>query len=528
MQPNLNRSLAKLELRLRPLLPAQLYADTWIDPSIENLSRVFKHLRTLLYILGDYVPPPIKRNPPVPGERRASWQEGTLLFTDLAGFTPFMEANAIEGKAGAEKLLGILNRYFASMVEIISKSGGELLEFTGDAILAQFLSNRHQDDIAWAIKAGLRMQRAMVQFEQIETARGKYDLKMRIGIHQGRFLTVDVGTPLRMGRVLLGRTVKQAKQAEGGGLVDRVCLTQEVMVRVQNQFRLERHGSYGLVIDDLRDDVLGDYEISVGTRSAAPILFGRSPSTLLDEIKTLVDHIEPLANYQPRAVLGLLVESAAKRKISPNLPKVTILFVNLLGLVEVIDKVSSSEETGIVTCLSRLFASINATVSSQGGILQRITYHPNGSDLLIIFGVPTSHCDDTLRAATTALKIREQIRSMPPITLQSHNVQLTCQIGIARGKVFAAEIGEPRGRREYNILGDTVNTAARLMTTAQPDQILMTTEVEQAIQADILLSTDPPQFNYTDLGEVALKGKSKHLNVFALDDMTATLVNSSN
>lgn len=47
-----------------------------------------------------------------------------MLFTDLAGFTPLMEANARCGQVGIEMMLAQLNAYFTTMIEILSKSGG--------------------------------------------------------------------------------------------------------------------------------------------------------------------------------------------------------------------------------------------------------------------------------------------------------------------------------------------------------------------------------------------------------------------
>src|SRR5574340_525890 len=137
--PRLSASpIADLEPHLRYLLPADLYAAAWLDPNPENLRLVFEHLRTLRFILYDYVPRNVSEKLPQPGEVRSEWKEGTLMFTDLAGFTPLMEANAAQGRAGAETLLNTLNKYFSEMLEIISKSGGDLLEFTGDALLAAF------------------------------------------------------------------------------------------------------------------------------------------------------------------------------------------------------------------------------------------------------------------------------------------------------------------------------------------------------------------------------------------------------
>jgi adenylate cyclase len=62
---------------------------------------------------------------------------------------------------------------------------------------------------------------------------------MRIGIHPGRFLTADIGTPRRMEHVLLGRDVQQAKLTESKGHNGRVNLSQKAYERVADQFHFE-------------------------------------------------------------------------------------------------------------------------------------------------------------------------------------------------------------------------------------------------------------------------------------------------
>ena len=504
-----NTPLAELELRLRSLLPASLYAAAWVDSSPATLMSVFEHLRSLRYILHDYVPKQVSESPPNPGEVSYQWQEGTLLFTDLAGFTSLLEANAALGGKGAETLLGVINDYFASMIEIVSKSGGDLLEFTGDAMLVQFLAGIHQEDKTRAVRAGLRMQRAMAKFGRIETARGVLSLRMRVGIHCGRYISADIGTPLRMAHVLLGHSVQQAKQAESSGTVGRVCLTTTSSLCLGEQFRFEPgEPGYVLVVDDLTDDQLGEYDITL-TRRRMPssVLLDRSVSGLVSEIQEAVKRVEPLVSYIPKPILRLLVENANQRKIPPDFPEPTVMFVNLIGLPESIDKASPKEEVALIVGCSRVFSSIDAVVSAKGGVLQKVTAHLNGSDMLIYFGVPDAHTDDFCRAATAAIAIREIIAALPPAIIDAQAVKVTCQIGLSQGPVFAAEVGEPRGRREFNVLGDTVNTAARLMTKAGENEILFTERVFEAINLE---------FNCEALGSVSLKGKSALTPIFAL------------
>jgi class 3 adenylate cyclase len=497
-------------------LPADLYAAAWLDPSPATLTRVFEHLRTLQRNLQDYLPRLVVAASAAPGQAQHAWQAGTLMFTDLAGFTPLLEANMARGAEGAAALLQVLSRYFAAMIEIVSKAGGVLLEFTGDAMLAMFPADRRRNpdglkgsDVARAVRAGLRMQRAMAQFAEISTPRGPLALGMRVGVHSGRFLSANIGTPRRMEYVLLGEDVQRTKLAEGAGQVGRVCLTGDAHALARDAFRFEA-GAPGhmLVVDDLSAEDLGEYDLApTGRRAATPILLDRSVDGLVATIEEAVGLTEPLASYFPQSILNLLVESVARRKIKPEFPTLTVAFANLVGLSEAVDRAQPGEEAEIVAAISRAFALINAAVEARGGVLKNVTYERTGSDILIYFGAPNGHIDDPNRAAEAALTIRDIMTTMPALCAGGKDVRVHCQIGLAIGTAFAAEIGEPRGRREFNVLGDTVNTAARLMSRAAPNQILLTEELRQAIER---------RFECAPYGTIALKGKSAPLPLFTL------------
>ncbi|MBD1910970.1 MULTISPECIES: adenylate/guanylate cyclase domain-containing protein [unclassified Leptolyngbya] len=508
--------LAEIEPQMRRLLPADLYARVWFDPEPDRLMQVFQHLRTLQRALQDYVPRQVAEQPPPSGKVRYEWRQGTLLFTDLAGFTPLMEANAASGRKGAMALLEVLNRYFSEMIEIIGKSGGDLLEFTGDAMLVQFLEDVQGDDTAQAVRTGLRMQRAMRNFRSIETPQGRFSLAMRVGIHAGMYLAADLGTPHRMAHVLLGQTVQRAKLAESSGKVGRVCVTQEAgdRLRADDQFDMEpcqnerQPSCHYLIQDDLTTGFLGDYDISLNRRRlTSPLLLDRSTEGLLNEIQDALRRVQLLACYLPSEILTQLVEGAAERRIPPNFPEPTVVFINLMGYPEAADIAHPDEVPALTESFSRTFSLIDAAVKARGGTLQKVTYHAVGSDILIYFGAFSSHPEDALRAAGLALAVQEIVQQLPPPIAGGVPVSLGLRVGICSGAVFSAEIGEPRGRREFNILGDPVNTAARLMARAQVGDILLTERVYQAIA---------PHFYCEPLGAQVLKGKAQPQMLYAL------------
>lgn len=503
-------ALRELEPRLRTLLPAMLYADAWTNPSAAALERVFDHLRTLRYVLQDYVPRYVAENPAQPGIERGIWQDGALMFTDLAGFTTLVEVHAAPGQDGAAALLAILNRYFATMVEIISKSGGNLLEWTGDAMLVQFSSTSALDASARAIRAGLRMQRAMSQFVASTAAPGAVALGMRIGIHAGRYLAADVGTPRRMEYVLLGSVVLATKEVESHGSVGQVCLSAPVQAAVGAEFRTHPAATpgYWLVQDDLPGDELGEYDIQL-TRRRQPrgVLLDRSRDAVLEQIASAVPVVEALASYLPAPVLNLLVESAAERRVPAQFVELPVIFVNLRGLTNLIDDLPAGDEAMLLQAFSRCFASINAAVETRGGILKNITYDRIGSTILIYFGAVNAHTDDALRAAHTARLIVQRVQNLAPFVVAGQAITAQAHVGVAFGPAFAAEVGEPRGRREFNLLGDVVNIAARLMARAGPNQIMINAPFARRIAH---------HFDCPPLGELQLKGKRARQQIFEL------------
>jgi class 3 adenylate cyclase len=174
-----------------------------------------------------------------------------------------------------------------------------------------------------------------------------------------------------------------------------------------------------------------------------------------------------------------------------------------------VDTASEDEVKIIVERFSQTFAQINAAVEKRGGVLKKVTYHLTGSDMMIMFGVPVAHSNDPIRAADAALAIRDIVLAVERPEIQGRVIEIKCRIGMSLGPVFAAEIGEPRGRREFNALGDTVNTAARLMGSAGTNMIYMTEDVHEWVKE---------RFECADLGELPLKGKSIAIDIFELKE----------
>src|SRR5262249_24317532 len=68
--------------------------------------------------------------------------DGTLMSADLSGFTKLSERLARIGREGAEELTEVLNNCFDRMIAVVTRDGGDILKFGGDALLILYTGDR--------------------------------------------------------------------------------------------------------------------------------------------------------------------------------------------------------------------------------------------------------------------------------------------------------------------------------------------------------------------------------------------------
>ena len=150
---------------------------------------------------------------PVPGavERRIV----TVLFADLVGFTPLSE------RLDAEDVATIQDAYFAAVRDTISRYGGVLEKFIGDAAMAVFgVPVARDDDAERAVRAGLALIGAIEQLgAQLELEPG--DLQLRVGVNSGEVVHAADGPDA--GRVT-GDTVNTAARLQAAAQPGSVLL----------------------------------------------------------------------------------------------------------------------------------------------------------------------------------------------------------------------------------------------------------------------------------------------------------------
>jgi class 3 adenylate cyclase/tetratricopeptide (TPR) repeat protein len=127
--------------------------------------------------------------------------------------------------------------------------------------------------------------------------------------------------------------------------------------------------------------------------------------------------------------------------------------------------------------MSRWFAAMRKALEAHGGTVEKFI----GDAIMAVFGVPTVHEDDALRAVRAAGEMRRRLAVLNE-ELAEHGITLQMRVGINTGEVVA---GDPSAGHSF-VTGDTVNVAKRLEQAAGPGEILIGTAtyplVKDAVQ----------------------------------------------
>jgi class 3 adenylate cyclase len=159
----------------------------------------------------------------------------------------------------------------------------------------------------------------------------------------------------------------------------------------------------------------------------------------------------------------------------------------------------------VVDMLNEYFAVLTEAAYAEEGTI----FNMAGDSLLVGFNVPFAQRDAPARAWRTAMGMVSRFASVAADWRRRHGISTGVGIGMCQGEAIIGNVGSPHFM-SYTIIGDTVNTAARLMQMAQADEVLVSASLYESIQALV------PAQRAQSRGEVALRGKSGTLQVYSI------------
>jgi len=179
--------------------------------------------------------------------------------------------------------------------------------------------------------------------------------------------------------------------------------------------------------------------------------------------------------------------------------QVTVMFADIAGFTNLVQNL---EPARVLEILNEFYRLATQLIFSFEGTVDKFL----GDQVMALFGAPYSKGDDAIRAVRAAMALKaEWSRAMLKRPLEE---RLSLRVGLNTGKVLAGTVGS-EARVDYTAIGEPVNIASWLCSSAAPGQVLLTGKSLASIGA---------RFDVTPLGERPLFGSKARTAIFEVLD----------
>jgi class 3 adenylate cyclase/tetratricopeptide (TPR) repeat protein len=186
-----------------------------------------------------------------------------------------------------------------------------------------------------------------------------------------------------------------------------------------------------------------------------------------------------------------LLEGKARGELRKT---VTVLFADVKDSTPLGERLDPEAARGV---MNRFFADVRAVIERHGGTVEKFI----GDAVMAVFGTPTVHEDDPLRAVRAATEMRTELAELNSELEERWGIHLSIRTGINTGKVVA---GDPATGSTF-VTGDAVNLGARLEAAAGPGEILIGDSTYHLVRDAVLVEPVDP---------LTVKGKADPVTVW--------------
>ncbi|QNL52325.1 response regulator [Olivibacter sp. SDN3] len=203
-----------------------------------------------------------------------------------------------------------------------------------------------------------------------------------------------------------------------------------------------------------------------------------------------------LKMYVDEHVLNFMTHQEFEKSLMVNeTVEATVAFIDICGFTSITENVAADD---VVKLINNLFDLIVKEIINYNGHVDKFM----GDAVMAIFK-GDYHLD---RAIDAALAVKEQIAAVPIFQSGEDTYKPQVSIGINSGEMISGNIGSASLKRlDYTVIGDAVNLAQRLQSTATPGQIIV---------AEHIYNQAKESFGFNALGTVSLKNKQKPVAIY--------------
>jgi adenylate cyclase len=224
----------------------------------------------------------------------------------------------------------------------------------------------------------------------------------------------------------------------------------------------------------------------------------RRSSQLVADVSSEQCRRERLGRYFSPRVAELLAATRDDVAVGES-REVTVLFLDVRDFTALAERLDGPR---VVALLNDLHRRMVDTLFAFGGTLDKYL----GDGLMAYFGAPVAQPDHAERAVRCALAMAEELDRLNVERAAHADPPLHVGIGIHTGRVILGDIGAPQ-RREYTVIGDAVNVAARLqeLTKAKGLPILVSAPTRERVGPNLL---------FEGIGAVEVRGRARPLDAY--------------
>lgn len=221
-------------------------------------------------------------------------------------------------------------------------------------------------------------------------------------------------------------------------------------------------------------------------------------STICQEIK----HRKVMEKYISPDIINDIMGDKSNNDLGGKKALTTIMFSDIRGFTKMSENMNAEN---VVRLLNHYFSAMTDIIFENSGTLDKFI----GDEIMSIYGVPVFTEKHAENAVLTAMKMIKATKDMKTFLLRNMLPVFDIGIGINSGEVIAGNIGSSK-KMEFTVIGDTVNTASRLVSAAKPGEIIINETTYELTKNS---------FKFEHLEPIEVKGKSKKLNIFKVIDI---------
>lgn len=196
------------------------------------------------------------------------------------------------------------------------------------------------------------------------------------------------------------------------------------------------------------------------------------------------------------AALTSAAPAAPPKRPSAVRKQVTAMFADLVGSTAFGEQVDPEAARA---AMSPYFAMLRSTVEDHAGTVVKFT----GDGVFAVFGLPEVAEDDARRAVAAGQDLQRRFAAFAASVRDRHGVDLGLRVGINSGEIVVDDADE-------DLVGDVLNTAARLEAACAPGHVLVGEDTWRLTRSSV---------RYEVLGEVMVKGKAEPIATFQVAEL---------